>query len=142
MKKSIIVYSVLLAVILILMRILEYKYFIRDLAIETYIGIIAIVFTALGIWFGLKIINRRKHTQDEQANFIVDKSVQKELAIGEREYEVLTLMAKGLSNQEIANALFISLHTIKTHSSNLFSKLNVKRRTQAIEQARRMKILQ
>ena len=141
MKKSIIIYSILLATILILLRIVEFKYFIRDLAIETYIGIVAIVFTSLGVWFGLKLINRNKYAQGEKTDFIVDQDVINKLGISEREYEVLTLMAKGLSNQEIANALFISLHTIKTHSSNLFSKLNVKRRTQAIEEARKLKIL-
>jgi ATP/maltotriose-dependent transcriptional regulator MalT len=50
-------------------------------------------------------------------------------------------MAEGLANQEIADQLFVSLNTVKTHSSNLFSKLEVSRRTQAIQKAKELNLI-
>jgi ATP/maltotriose-dependent transcriptional regulator MalT len=63
------------------------------------------------------------------------------LGISKREHEVLELMAKGLSNQEIADNLFVSLNTIKTHSSNLFIKLQVGRRTQAVQKGKELGLI-
>jgi len=141
MKKSILIYGVLLAIIIPLLKIMEYKYIIRDLVLESYIGLIALIFTSLGIWVGFKIINREQNISVHQTDLIPNKKSIQYFGISDREFEVLTLMEKGMSNQEIANKLFLSLHTIKTHTSNLFSKLNVKRRTQAIQKARSLKIL-
>lgn len=139
MKKTVLIYGALLAVLVILLRVLEYRFFVRDLSIEIYIGIIAILFTSLGIWFGLKLIDRQKSKAISQSGldgFIINSEKLRSHGITDRELEVLELMASGLSNQEIANKLFVSLHTIKTHSANLYSKLDVKRRTQAIRKAR------
>ncbi len=139
MKKTVLIYGALLAVLVIFLRVLEYRFFVRDLSLEIYIGIIAILFTSLGIWFGLKLIDRQKSkaiSQSSLDNFVIKSEKLKSHGISVRELEVLELMAKGLSNQEIANQLFVSLHTIKTHSANLYSKLNVKRRMQAIRKAR------
>lgn len=139
MKKTVLIYGALLAVLVILLRVLEYRFFVRDLSLEIYIGIIAILFTSLGIWFGLKLIDRQKSKAISQSGldgFIINSEKLRSHGISVRELEVLELMAKGLSNQEIANKLFVSPHTIKTHSANLYSKLDVKRRTQAIRKAR------
>ena len=136
MKKTILIYGLLLAILVISLRVIEYRYFIRDLSVEIYVTIIAIFFTSLGIWFGLKLINRQKQPGHILENFVINSESLKSFGVSDRELEVLQLMAKGLSNQEIANKLFVSLHTVKTHSSNLYSKLNVKRRTQAIQKAR------
>ena len=76
-----------------------------------------------------------------QDNFSINTEAIETLKISSRELEVLQLMAKGLSNQEIADALFVSLHTIKTHNANLFEKLDVKRRTQAVEVAKKLQII-
>ena len=88
---------------------------------------------------GLKLIDKQKSnalSQSSLDDFIINSEKLRSHGISVRELEVLELMAKGLSNQEIANKLFVSLHTVKTHSANLYSKLNVKRRTQAIRKAR------
>ena len=143
MKKTVLIYGALLAVLVIFLRVLEYRFLVRDLSIEIYIGIIAILFTSLGIWFGLKLIDRQKSKAISQSGldgFIINSEKLKSYGISARELEVLELMAKGLSNQEIANKLFVSLHTVKTHSANLYSKLNVKRRTQAIRKAREISL--
>lgn len=58
-----------------------------------------------------------------------------------RELTVLTLIAQGLSNQEVAERLFISLHTVKTHARKINCKLGVERRTQAVAQAKVMGLL-
>lgn len=137
MKKSILLYGSLLAGLLIILQVLKYRFLVRELSVEIYVTIIAIFFTALGIWLGLKLINRKpqvevQHVETSAINWQALKSH----GISEREMEVLQLMEQGLSNQEIADRLFVSLHTVKTHASNLYSKLNVKRRTQAIQKAR------
>ncbi len=143
MKKTVLLYGTLLAVLVVCLQILEYRFFIRDLSIEVYVGLIASFFTALGIWLGLKLINKKSEPQFLSAeNLVIDAAKLQAYGISERELQVLQLMAQGLSNQEIANQLFVSLHTVKTHSSNLYSKLNVKRRTQAIQKARAMSLQQ
>ncbi len=142
MKRTVFIYGALLALLVMFLRVIEYRYFIRDLSIEIYVGIIAIFFTSLGIWSGLKIINRQTPESVFLEKFVINSENLKSYGISDRELEVLELMAKGLSNQEIANQLFVSLHTVKTHSSNLYSKLNVKRRTQAIQKARELSMPQ
>ena len=122
------------------LNFLEYRYFVRELSIEVYMTIIAIMFSALGIWIGLQFMKKRKQEAD-LADLEVDDSVIEELNISPREYEVLKLIAEGYSNQEIADRLFVTLSTVKTHSSSLFSKLDVKRRTQAIQKAKELKIV-
>ena len=73
--------------------------------------------------------------------FQFDQTRLDERGISRREYEVLELMAKGFSNQEIADRLFVSLNTIKTQSSNLFLKLDVNRRTQAVQKAKELQLI-
>lgn len=111
------------------------------MAIEIYVGIIALMFTTLGVWVGFKI-TRKKAPVISNPDFKFDETRLEKLGITKREYEVLEQMAKGLSNQEIAEALFVSLNTVKTHSSNLFVKLNVKRRTQAIKRAKELLLIE
>jgi DNA-binding CsgD family transcriptional regulator len=140
MKRTILMYGLALAALISLLKFLEYKLFVRDLAIEFYIGIIALMFTILGVWVGLKL-TRKKTIIITNPDFQFDQSKLDRLTISKREYEVLELMAKGLSNQEIADKLFVSLNTIKTHSSNLFLKLEAKRRTQAIQRAKELGLI-
>jgi len=139
-RTSIFVYGLLLATLVGIMKFVEYRYFIRDLSLEVYIGVVATLFTVLGVWVGLKLINKKKNTSSN-SEFKADQDVIKTLRISKREYEVLQLISKGFSNQEIADKLFISLPTVKTHSSNLFDKLDVQRRTQAIHKAKELKII-
>jgi len=120
------------------MKLLEYKYFMRDLSVEFYITVIAIFFTGLGIWMGFKLT--RKSTVVEPIKTISLVPPEK-FDLSKREYEVLQLINQGLSNQEIAEKLFVSLNTVKTHTSNLFVKLAVKRRTQAIQRAKQVGLI-
>ena len=58
-----------------------------------------------------------------------------------REVEILYLMSEGLTNQEIAARLYLSLHTVKSHARNIFAKLGVGSRTQAIAEGRALGLL-
>jgi len=147
--KLIILYGVSLAVLTLLLRWLEFRFVVIDHALDIYIGIIAVFFTALGIWLALKltkpkvktIIVEKKVLVEAPGEFIFNEAEFRALGLSNRELEVLQLMSQGLSNQEIAEKLFVSLNTVKTHSSGLFSKLDVKRRTQAVEVGKRLKII-
>ena len=148
-NKQVILYGVALAALLVLLKWLEFKLIIVDHAFELYIGAIAIFFTALGIWLALKLTKPKVETvviersvyKGAMPDFKINQDEVKKLNLSSRELEVLQLMAQGLSNQEISERLFVSLNTIKTHSSKIFEKMEVKRRTQAVEMAQRLGII-
>lgn len=147
-NKELISYAIAMAILLLLLRLLEYKFLVLEYKIEIYAGIIAIIFLLIGIWIANKVTKPKvetvvveKEVKIFQDNFSVNTEAIETLKISSRELEVLQLMAKGLSNQEIADALFVSLHTIKTHNANLYEKLDVKRRTQAVEVAKKLQII-
>jgi len=146
-NKQNILYGVSLAALLLLLKWLEWRFVIIDHAFEIYVGAIAIIFTSLGIWLALKLITPKVKTVvvEKQVftgrDFVLNKDALNSLRLSNRELEVLQLMADGLSNQQIAERLFVSLNTIKTHTSNLFLKLDVERRTQAIEKAKRLSLI-
>ncbi|MBY0433472.1 MAG: LuxR C-terminal-related transcriptional regulator [Cyclobacteriaceae bacterium] len=139
MKKTILLYSFALAFLVFALKFLEYRYFVHDVSLEFYIGILAIFFTTLGIWAGLRLT--RKKVVIVGPEFTLNEAELHRLGISKREHEVLELMARGLSNQEIADRLFVSLNTIKTHISNLFLKLEVGRRTQAIQKGKELRLI-
>lgn len=141
MKKTILAYGGILALLVILIKWLDYRFIIKDVSLEIYVGIIASLCAILGIWMGLKLTNPKVVYTTTELDFIQDESKIKELGLSQRELDVLELIAKGHSNQEIADALFISLNTVKTHSSSLFSKLGVNRRTQAVQHAKENRII-
>ena len=141
MKRTILIYGLALALAVYLLKTLEYKYLVRDLSIEIYIGIVSVLFLVLGVWVGLKLTRKKKINIPPSTDFVLNEKILDETGISKREHEVLELMAKGLSNQEIADKLFVSLNTIKTHSANLFIKLNVKRRTQAVKKGKELNLI-
>ena len=142
MRKTIILYAAALAVLVFVLKMLEYRYFVRDLSLEFYLGLVAVMFTGLGVWAGFKLTRKKPVVIEVPVrSFVLDENTLSQLTISKREYEVLELIAKGFSNQEIADKLFVSLNTVKTHTSNLFVKLDVKRRTQAIEKAQSLRLI-
>jgi len=128
-----------MAVLVGLLRLVEYKYFVREIPLEFYIGLVAILFTILGIWAGLRLT--RPKVIDTSAPFELDRHNLERLGISKRELEVLELLSRGLSNQEIADTLFVSTSTVKTHVSNILAKLDSSRRTQAISRAKELRII-
>lgn len=146
--KFILLYGVSLAVLLFFMRWLEFRFMIIDHAIELYVTVIAIVFMILGIWLAkqltkpkMVLVEKTVYLSPSSENFKRNEQIIEELGISKRELEVLELIAAGLSNNEIAERLFLSLNTIKTHGSKLFDKLEVNKRTQAVEAAKRLGII-
>ncbi|MDQ3111259.1 MAG: response regulator transcription factor [Bacteroidota bacterium] len=153
MKKQILLYGLCLAALTGLLKWLEYRFLITTHAFEIYAGLIALFFTVLGIWAGSKLIKPKQVKEVVFVEKLVTVNVPQPVfsepdlqeiekrGISNRELEVLQLIANGLSNQEIADKLFVSLNTVKTHTSNLFIKLDVSRRTQAIQKAKSLRII-
>jgi len=146
-NKHTILYAVALALLLFLLKWLELKLIIVDNAYEIYMGAIAVFFTILGIWLALKLTKPKTVVVEKQVyinngpEFTINQTELDKLGLSKRELDVLQLMAEGLSNQEISERLFVSLNTIKTHSAKVFEKMEVKRRTQAVEMAKRLCII-
>lgn len=147
--RQILIYGLSLAILLFLLKWLELRFIVYDYSMEIFVSAIALFFTGLGIWLALKlsrpkiqtVVVEREVIVNGDAEFKFNEEMFKELGLTQRELEVLQQMSNGLSNQEIADALFLSVPTIKTHASNLFEKLDVKRRTQAIEKGKSLKII-
>lgn len=147
--KEIIKFGISMALLLLLLKWHEAHFIVFNYRLEFFIGGIAIVFMVLGIWIALKLAKPKVETRIVEKEIFINHSSLSEnnqeeiekLGISKRELDVLKLMASGFSNEEIAGKLFISLNTVKTHSSNIFLKLEVKRRTQAVEKAKRLNII-
>jgi two-component system, NarL family, response regulator LiaR len=143
------VYGFSLALLFFILKWLELRLLIMDHAFELYVGAIALLFTALGIWLAFKLVKPRVETIIvEKEVFVeqntaagIDEEAIVKLGISKRELEVLQGMAEGLSNQEIGERLYLSVPTIKTHAANLFEKIEVKRRTQAVDKAKKLRLI-
>ncbi|WP_394973870.1 response regulator transcription factor [uncultured Croceitalea sp.] len=136
MKKIVFIFSSLTVALLVLFQLSMYFYTTGELSIEIMMAIIALVFLGIGIYLNKKSLHKLPTTLTKVNLKKVD-----ELGISKREYEVLIEVSKGLSNKEIAEKLFVTESTIKTHVSNVLVKLDSKRRTQAIQKAKELQIL-
>ncbi|MBS1501561.1 MAG: helix-turn-helix transcriptional regulator [Bacteroidetes bacterium] len=147
--RQIILYGLALAVIIFLVRWLEIRYILADDSIDIYIGVIALLFTGLGVWLAIKLRKPKVETVIVEKEvlltppvvFVLNENEVKRLNLSRRELEVLQWMAAGLSNQEIADKLFVSLNTVKTHTAQLFEKMEVKRRTQAVDLGKKLGLI-
>jgi DNA-binding CsgD family transcriptional regulator len=142
----ILAYGVVLGLLLIILRYFHYRFLLVEYSAGWYGGFIALFFTAVGIWAGVRW-NRPEttavfsETQPIASKFQPNDKVIGQLKITPREFEVLQLISQGLSNQEIAAMLFVSLNTVKTHTANVFDKLDVQRRIQAVQKAKSLGLL-
>ena len=141
MRRTVIIYGLAMAALLGLLKLIEYRYMVRDIPLEFYIGTVAVMFTGLGIWAGLRLTRPKVVEVVVTGPFQRDDAAVKKLGISKREFEVLELIAAGLSNQEIADQLYVSTSTVKTHVSNILAKLDAGRRTEAIARAKEMRII-
>lgn len=135
-------YGVLGGVLIVVLKLVEYRYLVVTHSFEIYGALIAIIFVGLGIWLGLTLTGRPERIVVREvevtvpsplAPFEPDLARRAALGVTRRELEILELMAAGLSNKEIADRIFVSENTVKTHSSRLFEKLGARRRTQAVQ---------
>ena len=148
-SRHILLYGGIMAIMIFGLKLLQWKYLITDHSLDIYIGLIAAFFTFLGVWIATQLVKPKIQTVvvekeiylSQPDGFIVDEAELKKLNLTTREYEVLQLLTQGHSNAEIAEKLFLSLSTVKTHVSNLFDKMDVKNRIQAVDKAKRLKII-
>ncbi|MEQ1734098.1 MAG: LuxR C-terminal-related transcriptional regulator [Bacteroidia bacterium] len=148
--RHIILYGLILAILVFALKWLQWKFLIVDNAIDIYVGLVAVFFTALGVWVATQLIKPKVLTVivekevfvTQPETFTINETELKKLNLTSREYEVLQLLAKGHSNADIANDLFLSVSTVKTHVSNLLVKLDVSSRIKALEKSKRLKIIE
>ena len=137
MRRIVLLYGLTGGALIALVKLIEYRFLVVEHSLAIYGGIVAAVFAALGIWLGLKFARTKEVVVVRDAKpFAINKAALDTLGITPREHEILTLIAAGMSNREIAGKLFVSENTVKTHSSRLFDKLNARRRTQAVQIAK------
>ncbi|MBC7671161.1 MAG: DNA-binding response regulator [Polaromonas sp.] len=142
MRRIVLIYGILGGVLITVLKVVEYRFLVLDHSLEIYGGIVALLFSALGIWLGLKLTRARETVVVREVRVPVSGPfVRNELRLGQlgitpRELEILEAMAAGCSNREIGERLFVSENTVKTHAGRLFTKLSAQRRTQAVQRAK------
>ena len=154
MKKTVLLYGLLGGVLIAVLKLVEYRYLVIEHSLEIYGGIIALIFAGLGIWLGLKLTRPKETIVTREVPVRVEVPVTvhvrvpvtgpfqrngtrvEQLGITPRELDILDAIAAGLSNREIAERLFVSENTVKTHTARLFDKLSARRRTQAVQRAK------
>jgi len=138
-KKHILIYGLCGGLLIVMLRLIEYRFLVVAHSIEIYGGLIALLFAGVGVWLGLKLTRKKEVVVFKEVMvsaavpFALNAERLRELGVTPREREILELIANGMSNREIAEKLFVSENTVKTHSSRLFDKLGAKRRTQAVQ---------
>jgi len=143
---SVLLYGLCGGALITLLKLTEYRFLVVEHSVEIYGGLVAALFSALGIWLGLTLTRKKtpvivQHAAPDGALFTADEKRMNELGITPRELEILGLIAAGLSNREIAERLFVSHNTVKTHSSRLFDKLGARRRTQAVQLGKEARLI-
>ena len=138
MYRIVLVYGIALAALALLLNLINYYYLVRAFPGELYLGLLALIFTGVGIWAGKKFTGPSARSGEP---FRQNEKALQYLGISERELEVLELLAEGYSNRQIADRLYISVNTVKTHVSSILGKLGARRRTQAVKKARSLQLL-
>lgn len=140
MKKTILLYGAIGGLLIAALKLVEYRFLVVEHSLEIYGGIVALLFATLGIWLGLKLTRTRVVIREVpvpvQGPFVLNSARREQLGLTNRELEILAQIAAGLSNREIAERLYVSENTVKTHTASVFEKLSAKRRTQAVQLAK------
>jgi NarL family two-component system response regulator LiaR len=147
MKRQIVMLGLVGGLLIAFLKWIEYRFLVLEHSFAIYGGLIAATFAGLGIWLGLKFLRPRAAVVVKEVRvaaegpFRLDEDRRRQLNITPRELEILGLIAQGLSNREIAERLFVSENTVKTHSSRVFDKLGARRRTQAVQRGKEYGLL-
>ena len=147
MARQVALYGAVGGVLIALLKIIEYKHFVNEYPSEIYGGLLALIFTALGIYFGLRLTKAKQVVVVREVPvrmdgpFVLNAEQLKDVGLTPREHEILALIAQGLSNREIGEKLFVSENTVKTHSSRLFEKMQVNRRVQAVQRGKELGLI-
>ena len=151
MKKQTLIHTLIYGlcggILIVVLKLFEFRFLVVEHSIEIYGGLVAALFAGLGIWLGLKLTRKQEVVVVKEVPvmtaqpFVLNEDRLRNLGITKRELEILELIAQGMSNREIADKLFVSENTVKTHSSRLFDKLSARRRTQAVQIAKELGLL-
>ena len=157
MKRHVLIFGVVGGLLIVTLQYTEYRFVVIEHSVELYGALVAGIFSAFGIWLGLRITRRRETVRETVVvrevpvpvsaaargvePFAPNTVQQQNLGITARELEILALVARGLSNREIAAELFVSENTVKTHCSRAFDKLGAARRTQAVQRGKELGLL-
>jgi DNA-binding CsgD family transcriptional regulator len=157
MKRHVLIFGLVGGLLIATLQYTEYRFVVIEHSIELYGALVAILFAAFGIWLGLRITGNRETIRERIVvrevivaaeaptsgvePFVPNAARQQNLGITPRELEILTLIARGLSNREIATQLFVSENTVKTHCARAFDKLGAARRTQAVQRGKELGLL-
>lgn len=159
MKRHVLIFGLVGGLLIVTLQYTEYRFVVIEHSVELYVALVAGIFSAFGIWLGLRITRRREIVREtvvvrevpvpvsvpagarDVEPFAPNTVQQQNLGITARELEILALVARGLSNREIAAELFVSENTVKTHCSRAFDKLGAARRTQAVQRGKELGLL-
>ena len=147
MRKHVLLYGLLAGVLIVALRLIEYRWLVLTHSMEIYGGVIAALFATLGLWLGFRFRRKVEVIREvpvlvpAPADFVRDEAKVASLGLTPRELEILGLIAQGLSNREIAERVFVSENTVKTHSSRVFDKLGARRRTQAVRRGKELRLI-
>jgi len=156
MRKQVLIFGLVGGVLVTLLQWTEFHFVVLEHSVAIYGVLIAILFAGAGIWLGTRLLAPRERIRERivdrivevvvpasapTANFATDDAVRERLGITRRELEVLELVARGLSNREIGETLFVSENTVKTHCSRAFDKLGARRRTEAVQRSKELGLL-
>jgi NarL family two-component system response regulator LiaR len=147
MRKHVLIYGLVGGVLIAGLKLIEYRWLVVEYSVEIYGGLVAAVFAGVGIWLGRKLTRKtetvvvREVLVPAPAEFVRDQKRVESLGITPRELEILELIASGLSTREIAARAFVSENTVKSHSSRLFDKLGARRRTQAVQLGKALRLI-
>lgn len=145
MRRHVLIFGGLGGILVVLLQLIEYRWLVVAHSFEIYGALVAALFAGLGIWLGRRLTRPAPVVEVREvpapAVFERDEAQLRALGLTPRELEILGLIAEGLSNQEIGARLFVSENTVKTHASRLFDKLGARRRTQAVQRARELRLI-
>jgi two-component system, NarL family, response regulator LiaR len=154
MKRHVLIFGLVGGLLIATLQYTEYRFVVIEHSVELYGALVAILFAAFGIWLGIRITRRRKtivvreapppasdRSAEPASPFVPNTAQRQRLGITARELEILALIARGLSNREIATQLFVSENTVKSHCSRAFDKLGATRRTQAVQRGKELGLL-
>ncbi len=149
MRKDVLLYGLVGAALIGVLQLIEFRWIVIEHSVAIYGGLVAVLFAGTGLWLGLRLtrpkppveIREVEVIREAPTEFVRDEARVEALGLTPRELEILDLIALGLSNQEIADRLFVSVNTVKTHSSRVFEKLEVRRRTQAVQQGKALRLI-
>ena len=156
MKRHVLIFGLVGGLLIVTLQYTQYRFVVIEHSVELYGALVAALFAAFGIWLGLRITRRREVVRETVVvrevpvppvegttgePFAPNAASQQSLGITARELEILTLVARGLSNREIAEQLFVSENTVKTHCARVFDKVGAARRTQAVQRGKELGLL-